>query len=132
LADNPISGKLLIKTGYRIAVLNAPSDYAIGELPPGVKRLTRLEAPLDLVQLFVKAVQELENEIPGILAALKKDGLLWICYPKGGSKIKTDLNRDILRQALVKFGLAGVSLISLDQTWSAMRFGPADRVGSQR
>jgi len=60
---------------------------------------------------------------------LKKDGLFWICYPKGSSKIKTDLNRDILWAAMGKFGLAGVSLISIDNVWSAMRFRPTDKVG---
>jgi hypothetical protein len=57
--------------------------------------------------------------------SLKSDGLLWICYPKGSSKMKTDLNRDILWGQMEKFGLAGVSLVSVDEVWSDMRFRPS-------
>jgi hypothetical protein len=28
-----------------------------------------------------------------------------------------------------RYGLAGVALVAIDTTWSAMRFRPADRVG---
>ena len=42
-----------------------------------------------------------------------------------------DLNRDKLWQAMEKLGLAGVSLISLDSVWSAMRFRPLEKVGKK-
>jgi len=60
---------------------------------------------------------------------LKSDGIFWIAYPKGGLTTKTDLNRDILRGEVLKLGLAGVSLVAIDDTWSAMRFRPAEKVG---
>jgi hypothetical protein len=47
---------------------------------------------------------------------------VWIAYPKGASKIKTDVNRDSLWQTLEPLGWAGVRLMALDETWSVMRF----------
>jgi hypothetical protein len=131
MPDSPLAKKLQIKSGDRVAILNAPADYPqlIGELPSDVKLVATVASPLDFVQLFIKNSQELENQVPTVLKTLKKDGLFWISYPKGGSKIKTDLNRDILRAAMEKFGMAGVSLISIDHVWSAMRFRPTDKVG---
>jgi len=35
--------------------------------------------------------------------------------------MKTDLNRDILREIVIGFGLETVALFSVDETWSAMR-----------
>lgn len=63
---------------------------------------------------------------------LKPDGMFWISYPKQTSKVKTDLNRDILWKLMEKHGLAGVAMISIDNVWSAMRFRPADKVGKTR
>lgn len=126
-----ISGKLLIKPGFKCAVLNAPPGYLeeLGPLPPGAGLVTGKQAPLDFVQVFVKNLKEVERDMPGAVKSLKNDGLLWVCYPKGGAKSGTDLNRDILWAAMKKYGLAGVSLVSIDSTWSAMRFRPADKVG---
>ena len=131
MVNSPLAKKLQIKSGDRAAILNAPADYVgmIGDLPTDVKLLTSVAPALDFVQLFVKTSQELENQVPDIVKALKNDGLFWICYPKGGSKIKTDLNRDILRAAMEKFGLTGVRLISIDNVWSAIRFRPTNKVG---
>ena len=50
-------------------------------------------------------------------------------------KAGTDLNRDILWNAVKTSpggrlqGLTGVTLVSLDDIWSAMRFRPSERVG---
>lgn len=131
MADGGLASKLQIKSGYRIAVINAPSGYLdeLGTLPDGVTLLDKPKAPLDFAQLFVKTRQELDNAIPVILKELKKDGLLWVCYPKGTAKIATELNRDKLWEAMNQYGMAGVSLVSLNNVWSAMRFRPADKVG---
>ncbi len=61
--------------------------------------------------------------------SLRANGLLWACNPKGLSKVKTELNRDILWAQVGKFGLTGVSLVSLDDTWSAMRLRAREKVG---
>ena len=131
MADTTLAKKLQIKSGDRVAILNAPTDYLqlIGTLPFEEKLVTKVDPPLDFAQLFIKTSRELDNQVPEILKALKKDGLFWISYPKGGSKVKTDLNRDILWATMGKFSMAGVSLISIDNVWSAMRFRPTDEVG---
>lgn len=55
-------------------------------------------------------------------------GLLWLCYPKGGAKVDTDLTRDKGWETVKATGYDGLALVSLDETWSAMRFRPADKV----
>ena len=57
------------------------------------------------------------------------DSVLWFAYPKGTSKIKTDINRDIIRVTGEEFGITTVTAISINDTWSALRFRPVDRVG---
>jgi hypothetical protein len=50
------------------------------------------------------------------------DGILWISYQKISAKQDGDLNRDILRELLAEHNLKAVSLISINDVWSAMRF----------
>ena len=59
----------------------------------------------------------------------KFKGVLWFAYPKLTSKIKTDIHRDIIRFTAEEFGLTTVAAISINDTWSALRFRPIDRVG---
>ena len=63
------------------------------------------------------------------LSKIEFDSVLWFAYPKGTSKIKTDINRDILRATGEEFGITTVTAISIDETWSALRFRPIMQVG---
>jgi len=54
-----------------------------------------------------------------VLKFIKDDVVCWIYYPKGTSKIQTDLTRDKGWDALLKHDFQWLSLISFDDTWSA-------------
>lgn len=60
---------------------------------------------------------------------IEPDSVLWFAYPKGTSKIKTDINRDTIRQTGEEYNITTVTAVSIDETWSALRFRPIDRVG---
>jgi hypothetical protein len=65
--------------------------------------------------------------LPGVsVAAARADRLPWIGYPKGG-QLGTDLNRDRLAAALALRGVQPVRQVSIDDTWSALRFRPANQ-----
>ncbi len=51
--------------------------------------------------------------------------MLWVTYPKGTSKVKADINRDIIREYARTIGLEAVALVSVDDTWSALRLKQA-------
>src|SRR5215472_17586483 len=117
---NPLARKLLIRPGSRVAVVNAPAGYADRLLPlPEGAALVELAPGVDVVQVFARDRAELDRSA-GALRAVRQGGLLWVCYPKGGRKAGTDLNRDLLWEAMGEFGLAGVTLVAVDETWSAM------------
>ena len=54
------------------------------------------------------------------------DGKLWVSYYKGTSKIKTDINRNNLREYAQSKGLKTVAMISINKDWSAMRLKITD------
>jgi hypothetical protein len=47
--------------------------------------------------------------------------LLWISYPKGAARIKSDITRDPIWRTARTLGLEGVAMVAVDDTWSAMR-----------
>ena len=64
------------------------------------------------------------DQLGPVIDAARADRLAWIGYPKGG-QLGTDLNRDRLVQALSGQGIQPVRQVSVDATWSALRFRPA-------
>jgi hypothetical protein len=133
--------KLLIKGPQRLLIMNAPEAYTVelDALPEGAA-VTVWEpssgpfpaegGEFDFVQLFVRSVAELESFAKTAIRAVRRDGLLWIAYPKKSGKIKTDISRDSGWEAVHNAGWTGVSLVSLDDTWSCMRARPVDAIAS--
>lgn len=86
------------------------------------------EEKYDYVLLFSTSLADLEAQAPAAIRALREDAMLWIAYPKGTSKIKTDLNRDTGWKLMQTLGVEGVAMISMDDTWSVMRYRSASAV----
>jgi hypothetical protein len=112
--------KLKIKEGFTLLTINAPSNFkkSIGELPPGVKISTDAKN-CDQLHWFVLNRAQMEKELNKVLKLIKDNVILWIYYPKGTSKMQTDLTRDKGWDDLLKHDeLTWISLISFDDTWS--------------
>jgi hypothetical protein len=132
VGDAALIKKLGIKPGQRAAVVNPPDGYADRIGPPqGVEVTTELDGSFDFVQVFAKDRATLDRHLEAAHAALKPGGLFWISYPKGSSKVPTDLNRDVFLEALKHLGVRPVTQVSVDDVWSALRFRPFAEVGSR-
>lgn len=106
-----------------VAVLNAPAGAPALEGP--------FEAADDAgaaaaVVLYVTNRDELADRGVAAVRAAHEDRLAWVAYPKA-KKLGTDLNRDILAKEMIALGADPVRQVSLDDTWSALRFRPAFR-----
>lgn len=110
-------------------VINAPAEIEKGFVELGFS--TMLDKDLKSVNtlLFVNSKQEYVDFLTNQLKYILPDSVFWIAYPKGSSKIKTDINRNTIRETAEEFGITTVAAISIDETWSALRFRPAVRVG---
>jgi hypothetical protein len=112
--------KLKIKENFNLLTINAPADFRknIGELPKGVK-ISNDSKNFNQVHWFVMNKAQMDKELTKILKLIKDDVVLWIYYPKGTSKLQTDLTRDKGWDNLLKHDELGwISLISFDDTWS--------------
>src|SRR5678809_582455 len=112
--------KLKIKENFSLLTINAPADFKknIGELPKGVK-ISNDSKNFDQVHWFVMNKAQMDKELTKVLKLMKDDVILWIYYPKGTSKLQTDLTRDKGWDNLLKHDELGwISLVSFDDTWS--------------
>jgi len=122
---NTISDKLKIKAGYTLLTLNEPSGFQKGlnGLPKDVKVI---ESGKDYNQVhwFVLNRAQLEKEMSKVMKLVKPEVTVWVYYPKGTSKVQTDLTRDKGWDCLLAEGdkLTWISLISFDDTWSVFGF----------
>lgn len=134
MADNPLLRKMHIKPGQRLLLLNAPDGYLprLQPLPEGVDLIQVPEGPVDAVHLFVKDKAELHQHASTAINSVKPGGLLWMSYPKKSSRVKTDLTRDIGWDVVTDAGWTGIAQVSIDDTWSATRFRPAEDVKRRR
>jgi len=128
---NAIAKKLGIKKDFKVLVINQPAnlkDFLL-PLPENAEQMKKAgKQTADAVLLFASNISDLNTYFESLRNAVKPSGLLWIAYPKGTSKVKTDISRDKGWDVVNKAGLTGVSLISLDDMWSAMRFKPLEEI----
>jgi hypothetical protein len=128
MADKSLAQKMKRKPDARAAIINAPPGFQAGF--PGMPRAAAaLSGTFDWIQLFVRSEAELRKIAPKAARALAPEGLLWISFPKGSSKIQTDLTRDKGWDSLQTLDSKWVTLISVDETWSAFalrRYKPGE------
>ena len=110
-----LDSKLQLKQGQAVVVFGLPAglslDLSINSGPPTGD---------DAILVFAResgALNELKAELLDAAAAGR---MTWVAYPKAGG-LGTDLNRDLLRERLAKWGARPVRQVALDDDWSALR-----------
>jgi hypothetical protein len=129
-----LARKLQIRSGSRTLVINPPDGYldVLSPLPAGASLAASGDGPFDVVQLFARNRSELDAAIGQAIATAGEDGILWVSYPKLASGSASDLSRQAVWDALVGTGWEPVTQVAVDDTWSALRIRPSQKVGARR
>lgn len=125
--------KLQYKLQSQVLIVNAPAEFepVLEEWKEMAEIMT--EAPkglcFSLVMIFVKTEKEVGTAAKKYLKSLEPDAVFWMVYPKKSSKkYKAQIHRDSGWTALGVHGFEPVSLVSLDEDWSALRFRKVDYI----
>lgn len=121
-SGTPLPKKLGIKEGSRIALVNAPKEFELGELPRNVEFLKRPAKSLDIILFFVLTTDALMRGFAKLAASLTTNGMIWIAWPKKSSGVATDLSEQVVRQIGLDAGLVDVKVCAIDETWSGLKF----------
>ena len=130
---NPVARKLGMNLGMRALIIAPPPGYLklLKPLPDGLTVSSRADGMYPFVQVFATRLSEISTFAKKLPKRAAPNALVWISYPKKTSKVKGDLSRDLIRQAMSGTGWRAVSIVAIDEVWSALRFRMADQIGSR-
>ena len=123
MSESALAKKMKLKPNLKAAVINAPENY-VDTLKHDTALSPTLNGKFDWIQIFVRNKAELETLSPKAARALRPESMLWISFPKGSSKIQTDLTRDSGWESLLALDLKWLTLVSINETWSAFALRP--------
>lgn len=125
--------KKLRYTGQKEILLLHPPEAVreyVRELPEGTVVHEEIgDGKYSFIMLFALSHEDIQKNAARVVDALEDDGVLWICYPKKSSKrYSTALSRDNILNPFGAFGFEGVTQVSIDDDWSALRIRHVDKI----
>lgn len=122
-SGTPLAKKLGYKASMRVLVIDAPETYMdlLSPLPEGVTFTAEPGDDLDLLHVFIKERDELEKMLPIWQSAIKRDGMIWVSWPKKASKVATTLDGNIVRELVLKLDLVDIKVCAVDDIWSGLK-----------
>ncbi|MBI4426740.1 MAG: DUF3052 domain-containing protein [Candidatus Kerfeldbacteria bacterium] len=114
-----LADKLGLTPGFRACVVQPPPGY---RRLLGMKFPHKLASSCDFIQYFSKDEHELRAAFPRLKRSLKKEGMLWVSWPKQSSGVKTDLRENVVMKVGLAHGLVDVKVAAIDETWSGLKF----------
>jgi hypothetical protein len=114
--------KLGVKAGDVIALLHAPADWQIPDLPPQVETRADLDGAFTIAIWFVRGVAELTTEAEWIASREPRGASLWVAWPRRAGGHVSDVTEQALRDFLLPTGLVDVKVAALDNDWSGLKF----------
>ncbi len=122
-SGTPLAKKLGIREGFRIWTHGTPETYLdlLAPLPEKVRFLKNLAPELDLIHFFTPERGALLRRLPQFLPKIRRDGMIWISWPKKSSKVPSTVTEDTVREAALPIGLVDVKVCAVDETWSGLK-----------
>jgi len=121
-SDTPLTKKLGIKPGFKCVAVNEPKNYfdLLSPLPDA--KFNKSKKDIDFIHLFTTEFKSFSKLFLANKKLLKKDGMMWISWPKKSAKVPTDLDENIIRNFGLKNGLVDVKVCAVDDMWSGLKF----------
>ena len=122
-ATRTAAQKLGIAAGSKVAVIDAPRDYArvVGVLPEDVEFDEGTWMDCAVTLWFVEQPEEFLAALPKMrrAAAVSK---LWVVWPKKAARKGSLLNENLIREMAIEGGLVDYKVCSINETWSGLCF----------
>ena len=131
-------GGLLMGTVWKKLGLKEQSPILILDLPENLLELAKdiqneihfkPATQYSFILFFCFSMEDAKNKVVEVMKLAQEKASIWLCYPKGSSnKYKSDINRDKSWSLFSRYDFEPVSLIAIDQDWSAIRFRQTDQI----
>lgn len=128
-SGTPLEQKLGLKDGQRVLFIGLPEN--LGDLPvsrdfaemaqAGWERFAQGDPGYDVIHGFTASRAVLEGAVGRLMGLVKRDGAIWISWPKKASKLPTDITEDTIRDVVLPAGLVDVKVCAVDPVWSGLK-----------
>jgi hypothetical protein len=110
-----------VRAGSRAHLVNVPDSAREAiDLPP-LEVCDELDGEFDYLHLFLVTRSEMDELFPRLKLHLRAGGMLWVSWPKG-RKMGSDLTLPAVIEIGYGHGLVESTCLSVDSTWSGLKF----------
>src|SRR4051812_20200268 len=120
-SGTPLPRKLGIKPDHVLFLDGQPDDLDLGDLPAGTV-VRRLPRSADVTLTWHTSVSSLEKRLPLVFERTATTGMVWVCWPKRSSGVRSDLDENGVRRLGLGLGFVDVKVAAIDATWSGLKF----------
>ncbi|PBB23777.1 MULTISPECIES: DUF3052 family protein [unclassified Mesorhizobium] len=129
-SGKPLPAKLGLKDGMTAAFIALPPeldelagavDFAEVDRLAEWSDISGSHQRYDAVHAFTKQRAEIEDRLGDVEAAIKRDGMVWVSWPKKASKVPTDVTEGIVRTEALKRDLVDVKVAAVNEIWSGLK-----------
>ncbi|MBM9579393.1 DUF3052 family protein [Leptospira sp. 201903070] len=123
-SGKPLGDKLGLKPGMKVYFKDLPEEIRkdLEGYLSQVELANSLKGSQDYLHIFTKESKELQKLFLKLVDYLAEKGMIWISWPKGSSKIPTDLNENVIRAMGLKLGIVDVKVCAVSEIWSGLKF----------
>ena len=126
-SGTPLARKLGLKDGQSVGFVGLPgtlnwlADARAFFNVDVVQHVAGLAHGYDVIHLFTDSAASLGEALPLLRDKIKRDGMIWVSWPKKASKVATDVTEDVIRDRAVRDILVDVKVCAVDEIWSGLK-----------
>ncbi|MEO5758591.1 MAG: DUF3052 domain-containing protein [Mesorhizobium sp.] len=129
-SGTPLPAKLGLKDGMVAAFIALPAelddltdavDFAGLDRLADWSGISGVRQKYDAVHAFTRQRAEIEDCLGDVEMAIKRDGMVWVSWPKKASKVPTDVTEHIVRAEALKLDLVDIKVAAVNEIWSGLK-----------
>ncbi|MCB1387044.1 MAG: DUF3052 family protein [Nitratireductor sp.] len=122
-SGRPLAAKLGLADSMDAVSLGAPDRYPklLGDSASAIRPVDALSGSPGFIHVFVTLRAELEALLEAGLRHMRRDGMIWVSWPKKSSGLKSEITEDTIREIALPLGLVDVKVCAVDETWSGLK-----------
>jgi hypothetical protein len=113
------AGKLGLKPGLRVGIVDCPEGWALTDPPAGLAEAGT--GPADVLIAFFTASAGLAAGLPALARRIYPDGAIWAAWPRRAAGHSSDITDNVVREIALPLGLVDVKVAAIDEDWSGLR-----------
>ena len=126
-SGTPLAKKLGLKDGHSVGFVGLPKDlnWLVNERVfvnvDQVSDAADLAEGYDVIHQFADRGEVVDHALSVLPGKIKRDGMIWVSWPKKASKVPTDVTEDIIRDRALQGILVDVKVCAVDEVWSGLK-----------